>query len=78
MNTYGKNTLAYFDSITGLIPVKVDAITDDMVSAHVTARRYAYPVGEIIIASHHRIIPRKSVYVRDSQYRIRHNYEWKG
>jgi len=80
INEYTAKDLAYIDSFCGLIPCKVRAIFEDsrQVNVIVTVNRSGYKKGEIIISTFDRIIPRKQVYTKNSQFYIHTNYVWKG
>lgn len=70
--------LAYYDSFLGLIKVKVIRIDTYVIVCKCTSKnRLAYKHGEMIVGNQNTVIPRKSVYVRDGQYRIRNNYKWR-
>jgi hypothetical protein len=65
--------LAYLDSFSGLIPCRVLSIGQTGVNVEITARRAkAYRRGERLFGvSSSRVVSRKSVFVRNGQYRIR-------
>ena len=79
MTIYGIDTLAYYDSMrSGLVPCKVTRIVPDaggvtLVTAVVTADRYAYKRGETITYSGHFIVPRNHV----KRNRIISGYLWR-
>lgn len=81
--------LAYYDSLRGLIPVKVIKVrkNDSMfadscyptVSVKVTGKTSIYPyrTGEVINTNYLNVIPRDKVVMRSGQYRIVGNaWEW--
>ena len=84
------NSLAYFDSFSGLIPCRVKSISDPLsdveglkgkttsclLSVTLTASRGAYKKGEDIESNAIRVIPRSNV--RKSKYgaRIIGEYSW--
>ena len=76
METLSVGCKAYFDCFTGLIPAVVVSL-DDIDGSHpvaklkLTASRGAYKRGETIETSPLHAIPRKAVFVRARQYRIR-------
>lgn len=78
-------TLAYFDSLSGLVPVKVISLTESVsaldqrrethVEFQVTGARGAWKRGCRDYSILGRIVPRPAVYVRDYKFRIR-PYSW--
>jgi|LakMenE18May11ns_1017448.scaffolds.fasta_scaffold9734746_2 hypothetical protein len=84
------NSLAYFDSFSGLVPCKVISISDELsqcpglngrttkclISVRLTATVGAYKKGEIIDSNPLRVIPRSNV--RRSKYgtKIIGDYFW--
>ena len=59
-------TLAYYNSLRGLIPCKVTAITDDNLGMRfalkLTASRYPFTRGDVLLdCSAHNVIPRHAV-----------------
>jgi len=86
-NTYPAGTLAYIDSLCGLIPCKVIDVFPDLAGSvpgikvtrckvKITARRPGFQVGELYIKDGRDIIPRNHVYTRCGQFRIRGSYKW--
>jgi len=72
-----KDSLAYYDTLfSGLVPCKVTGYDGVNMYITVTADRGVYKKGEKLCAPSHDIIPRKMVFVRNGQYRIRNNYQW--
>lgn len=71
--------LAYYDSFSGLIKVKVIKVDGTIITCKCTStsKDKAYRFGETIVTLDDRVVPRKSVYIRDGQYRIRNNYKWR-
>ena len=91
LKEYRAGTLAYIDSLHGLVPCKVIEVkkykqdyfpfcTEVNIHVIVTAARPGYFKGEHIILWHDdTIIPRASVYrsrQHCGQYRVRNNYTW--
>lgn len=73
--TVTAGTLAYYDSFTGLVPVRVDSVKandDDIVYVRftVTASRHGYPQGEQWTTNASRVIARDTVRRRNGRYRI--------
>jgi hypothetical protein len=64
------DSLAYLDSFSGMVPVKVLCITRDDVRIRVTARRGAYIKGELLTCRHSTIVPRRAVRFRKYGTRI--------
>ena len=68
METLRAGGLAYHDSFSGLVPVKVRAVTyedrtgDTIVLYTVTAARPGWPKGYLGAASPRYVVPRKAVY----------------
>ena len=81
MNTHKTNTLAYFDSFSGLIPCKVIDIKESPglgnIRIKLTAGRGAYRRGEVLESTWIHVVPRS--HVRMSKYgaRIIGGYNWK-
>lgn len=85
------NSLAYFDSFSGLIPCKVLDINDKLIndekfsgktseciiSVKLTTNRGAYNRGEIIESNALKIIPRTHIAFRKYGMRIIGGYSWK-
>lgn len=85
----GLGDLAYWDCFNGLIPVKiilastVDGVcgTDAYLTYRTTAVRPGWSRGEsrciwLSTSNRNSLVPRKSVYTRNGQYRIRNNWHW--
>lgn len=73
METLTVGCKAYLDSFSGLVACRVLAIGATGVNIEVTATRAkAYRRGERLFGvSALRVVPRKSVVIRNGQYRIR-------
>lgn len=83
MKTYTVGTLAYLDTIGGLIPCKVinvlpigPADYGMQCTVKVTANRGAWKKGETVTHAARCVVPRESVFTRFGQYRIRNNFKW--
>lgn len=65
--------LAYMDSLSGLIPCRVDWVDADGVGVgiRITADRKAYRKGEVLHALRRYVVARTAVHVVGGQYRIR-------
>lgn len=70
--------LAYMDSITGLVPVKVASVGHvhgwPRVTVKVTADRPAYDRGDTVTWPPTKIVPRASVKTRNHKYVITNNW----
>ena len=72
------NSLAYFDSFSGLIPCKVICIngpsgrasSEQKVMVRLTANRRGYKKGEVLTEWALHVVPRDAVYFRDHSARI--------
>ena len=76
MQKHSIGTLAYFDSLYGMIKCKVTAIQGNKITAKVTAEHNGYKVGEVINSKSHSVVPRTSVFQRNYRMMIRNNYIW--
>lgn len=76
MQTNRLGKLAYYDSISGLIPCKVFNVTGEYITFEITATRGAYKRNEVLYSIPRNVIPRKMVHVRNGQYRIKTGYQW--
>ena len=76
-NEYKSGTLAYIDSLAGLIPCKVISVNGSNITVKITVNFKAWVRGGIIhCTKDHDIVPRKQVYTRYGHYMIRSNYKW--
>jgi hypothetical protein len=73
---------AYFDSFAGLVPCRIVAVGDwndpsSLARVQYSATRGAYKRGQFETWPLRRLVPRKAVFIRSGQYRIR-SYSWGG
>jgi hypothetical protein len=73
-------TLAYFNSMVGMVPCQVVAVGDwsdggSQAKIKATASRGAYKRGELITTTLRNVVPRNAVYRRAGTYHIR-PYQW--
>lgn len=72
--------LAYFDSLSGLVPCKTVSLAETplakFVTVRVTANRKIYKKGEILEQPQTRIVPRTNVYRRDWKKMILGTWDW--
>lgn len=84
MKTYHVGTLAYLDTMRGLVPCKVIAVKEpsdghhftETVTVRVTATRPLYKRGEVVNRWAPSVIPRSHVFTQGFQYRVRKGYRW--
>ncbi len=74
--------LAYFDSITGMVPCKVCGVTQaaysKLVSIKITSNTRLYKRGEILEFSEGHIVPRRNIRRRKYETVIVGEWEWVG
>ena len=86
---YRQGTLAFLDSFSGLVPVRVLSVPqhgpfsgwvvhpeDSNLTIQVTAERKGYKRGEVLKADAFRVVPRNHVVRRSQSFRIVKNYSW--
>jgi hypothetical protein len=77
-HTYGPGTLAVIDTFGGLVPCRVEAVTDDgRVTVRVTAARPGWRRGELPTLAPWDVVPRDMIRRRGGRLRIRTDYAWK-
>jgi hypothetical protein len=82
MESFGNNTLAYYDTLTsGLVPCKVIGLDRNCIGIQylkikITANRQYYKKGQLVPVLPKDIVPRKFIHIKNGQYCIINGFNW--